>query len=777
MTHTGQYKRGQQRDYKDEYNFPLLWSIIEREQPVTLYLCGNIAMRKPRKCEGVIMERKTRPASTVSEITHAIASLNFCRTNQANLLLLMCRILYFGSSAPVELMNYNSRIGNMPAPATICQALVSLSEAEAQATAAHGQDPETARFLLVDNCQNYHRQRDLRIGCKNVVNVGMSGLYMEALDIDPNIFNLADKWKLIAQNRRGGITVNDLLGFLDQEDADLTGTLHILDALVWCIPSLKPLSKEISMYLSATSTILVPDGQATVYPLASNGRKETIPTELKAGMLNLLEQIGQKPDAYLKRRLPVGAMLLQLQTYLQFHDDAFKSFEIMEPQLQVWHTKWTDVIRIFQMHWGRVAGKNTNPASLGYSTTRIGRPAPRNMKKVEFYPGTQLLYLVLDAKLLDIWQLAFSADLFVYLAFKTDNIFDYFEGLEKAKKLPDIEMLLPMACKLYCTYGTARGHDHAMHDTGTTSEWAQTVPMEIENSSLDTKKRKSSKKAADSVTQKTTKKTRKLKTKPILKPCKGNFVLVQGVDFICDGLNSRKITTAVARGDIHRMYECIKYMLFMFGGSTHTNYLSYVLETVMNLKLECSPEFFNRLLEDVVEHKSAQFDDIFIRDIISWNLRHIAELKIAWRTGTGMKKKSHKHEEPDTNPELCILLKAYKETEVHSRRLTRQIDDRDTDDFARGVKKVFRTDTVKAAAQEIPDNSEGSSTSDEADSDSSLDLSSESGESDSADNTNGDKFYATQGSSYLIDGELFFDERDMLAGPEDEADKVDLELD
>jgi hypothetical protein len=73
-------------------------------------------------------------------------------------------------------------------------------------------------------------------------------------------------------------------------------------------------------------------------------------------MLDFLQQMGQTPERYLKRKLPVGgdgltyAMLQQLQIYLQFDDYAFKSFEIIEPQLQVWHTKWTDVIRIFQTH-------------------------------------------------------------------------------------------------------------------------------------------------------------------------------------------------------------------------------------------------------------------------------------------------------------------------------------------------------------------------------------------------------------------------------------------
>jgi hypothetical protein len=103
-----------------------------------------------------------------------------------------------------------------------------------------------------------------------------------------------------------------------------------------------------------------------------------------------------------------------------------------------------------------------------------------------------------------------------------------------------------------------------MYGTGIASEWAQTVPtgspwvpVEIEDSSLDTKKRKSSKKAADS----TTRKPKKPKTKPTPALRKGDFVLAQNIDFIRDGLNSRKLTTAIARGDIARLYECIKVRL------------------------------------------------------------------------------------------------------------------------------------------------------------------------------------------------------------------------
>ncbi|KAJ7792476.1 hypothetical protein B0H14DRAFT_2623860 [Mycena olivaceomarginata] len=706
-------------------------SVIERDQAVTLYLCENIAMRKSRTRAGVVLERKSRPADIV--ITHAIASLNFCRTDQANLLPLMRGILYFGSSAPVELMNYNSRIGTMPAPTTIRRALIGLSEAEARTTAAHGSDPATAGFLLVDNCQKYHKVRDLRIGREAAMNVGMSGLYMEAPEIDVNVFNLAEKRKLIAQNRRKDITVEDLLGFLDQEDADLIGTLSILEVLVRRIPSLKPLRKEW-------------EGNNT--------------TELKDGMLDFLQQIGQTPESYLKRKLPVGGDVTDLPP---IHDDAFKSLEIPEPQPQT--------------HWGRTVGKNTNPASLGFSAAKIGRAAPSNMK-VEFYPGSQLMYLVLDAKLLDIWR----------LTFKADDIFEHFEALERTGNLPDMEALLPMARKLYRAYGTARGRDHAIYDTGTTSDWAQTVPIgspwvpqEIEDSSLEKKKRK-------------TKKLKKPKEIPQPKKCAGDFVFAQN------------------------------YMLFTFGGSTHSNYLNYVLETIMNLELECSPglkiallrgliwnlsglpghceegdfivEFFNRLLEDVVEHKSAQFDDIFIRNIISRNLRHIAELKVAWRAGVGMDKKAQKHAEPHTMPEMRTLLKVYRDRELHSRRLTRQIDDRDTDDFARGVTKlregalqtsvtktahsrqVLRIDTPispvgsgKPSDQQDSDSDDSGSEAESSESDSSESESSSEDDSD----TEGERFYATRGSAYLIDGELVFDERDMMVGPEDEEEDWNMD--
>jgi hypothetical protein len=48
-----------------EGTIPRVQAVIEEKQRVTLYLCNKIAMRRPRKRDGIVIERKTRPAAMV----------------------------------------------------------------------------------------------------------------------------------------------------------------------------------------------------------------------------------------------------------------------------------------------------------------------------------------------------------------------------------------------------------------------------------------------------------------------------------------------------------------------------------------------------------------------------------------------------------------------------------------------------------------------------------------------------------------------------------------
>ncbi|KAJ4476035.1 hypothetical protein C8J55DRAFT_562073 [Lentinula edodes] len=75
-------------------------------------------------------------------VTHSIAALNFCLNRQANWLPVARGILYFSSSAPVDLFAYESRIGTMPAYGTNYRVLRELGFAEGLATELAGKNPK-----------------------------------------------------------------------------------------------------------------------------------------------------------------------------------------------------------------------------------------------------------------------------------------------------------------------------------------------------------------------------------------------------------------------------------------------------------------------------------------------------------------------------------------------------------------------------------------------------------------------------------------------------------
>jgi hypothetical protein len=131
-------------------------------------------------------------------------------------------------------------------------------------------------------------------------------------------------------------------------------------------------------------------------------------TELKDAFLDFSEQLGQKQGDCDPRLFLAGgdgmsySNMLLLQKYLQNHTDAFESFELLRPVLQLWYTCWTDLCRISDTHWG--APLNDNPATLGHSAKKIGCSPPANLKKVDYYPTAQLLSLVHDMRMLDYWS-------------------------------------------------------------------------------------------------------------------------------------------------------------------------------------------------------------------------------------------------------------------------------------------------------------------------------------------------------------------------------------
>ena len=70
-------------------------------------------------------------------------------------------------------------------------------------------------------------------------------------------------------------------------------------------------------------------------------------TELRDAVLDILSQIGQCPDSFLRWLFLIRGdgltfeKLVWLKRLMQFQADEFQHFDIVYPFLETWHAQWT----------------------------------------------------------------------------------------------------------------------------------------------------------------------------------------------------------------------------------------------------------------------------------------------------------------------------------------------------------------------------------------------------------------------------------------------------
>ncbi|KAF8193655.1 hypothetical protein BJ912DRAFT_1091531 [Pholiota molesta] len=574
--------------------------IITTHQPLLWNLVNTLATRRPR--DNSMVMRTKRPPHLVA--VNVISSIDYSRSSHAKLLPLATALVYFGSKAPFDLFRYRSRIGDMPSYNTVVRSMDALSECEAALTLAHGLNPATIGVIRLDNVQNYLFQRDTSMGRQNRLNIGLAATYYEIeLDgVDISAFDLENVQHTRSQQSRKSFTFHKLHELVDDAHIEAVCILQWISTL-----------PEISLRYrtNAAKQPLKPEA-SKVHPLASSSRNETT---------------GQTKDAFKKRLFPIGGdgltyeKMVQLKEYLQFHNNDLQSMRIVQPLLEWWHTEWTNLSRIFESHWG--PSLTEDPSRLAHSAEAIGHKKPSNLKKVDFYNSREFAFLVLDARILDCWRLFFH----------TENLFEHFDRLASKKKLPSYEDLEIGARRLYRSYTSMRAQERVMRGSQFLAA-DSSIPI--------------------SETQ--------WNPRPKANPnFAGDQVLARSMAFMRETMMARELSLATAEGDVGRVWEIIKTMVFTFAGSSHAKYMGYVLEMVATLEIESTKElrrgllqmtlvnltgrpghwsagdfiqeYFNRLLEAVVERKGVEYGDKFIRKTWSRNLHHIARLKLSWFDG------------------------------------------------------------------------------------------------------------------------------------------------
>ncbi|KIY43252.1 hypothetical protein FISHEDRAFT_78759 [Fistulina hepatica ATCC 64428] len=155
---------------------------------------------------------------------------------------------------------------------------------------------------------------------------------------------------------------------------------------------------------------------------------------------------------------------------------------------------------------------------------------------------------------------------------------------------------------------------------------------------------------------------------------------------------------------------CACLLVFYFHGSSHTKYGNYLLEQITSLEFESHPALREYILENWIlkledeyiecdlfqEHlndtldklhvrNDAEWDGHLMRKVVSLNAYDLMNSKKDILQELSLTRKSTKHPEPNTLPEVRKLLEVYKREQLHSFRRGRKYRERDVDNYSRGI--------------------------------------------------------------------------------------------
>ncbi|KAJ7162020.1 hypothetical protein C8R46DRAFT_904211, partial [Mycena filopes] len=152
---------------------------------------------------------------------------------------------------------------------------------------------------------------------------------------------------------------------------------------------------------------------------------------------------------------------------------------------------------------------------------------------------------------------------------------------------------------------------------------------------------------------------------------------------------------AVPEGDIGRVWEVMKIWIFKFAGSSHQNYMNYLLEVYCMLRYEASKALSDAILDnwllnikDMLKKHGGEFDSKFYRRTISPNVQHFLDMKQEVEEAFEFDHRGQTHTSPHLRPELQLLLTAFKEEEVHLFRSGRSLGHAAVNQFGRGWRRL-----------------------------------------------------------------------------------------
>jgi hypothetical protein len=114
------------------------------------------------------------------------------------------------------------------------------------------------------------------------------------------------------------VSIDQILGLIDQNHLKVIGRLQWLSALVNNIPTLSIYKEEIYLcYQTCAAKLQLPIQKTKIHPLATRRKNEALISNLKDGLVDLLDQMGHGLDRTDRWRLQLLFVLCWWQWHVQ----------------------------------------------------------------------------------------------------------------------------------------------------------------------------------------------------------------------------------------------------------------------------------------------------------------------------------------------------------------------------------------------------------------------------------------------------------------------------
>ncbi|KAK6987804.1 hypothetical protein R3P38DRAFT_2574293 [Favolaschia claudopus] len=719
------------QQYKDEDEF--VWYLTE-------CFAGS------RK-DGKVVVKKNRPHPVIQ--VGAISSFLVSRNQYASGdLALPLGIWLFSTQAHVDIKRVFSRLGYAVSDPTARAALNSLTDSDMNTLHASVGDAmervDADEAKIIDNIQRYVRVYEHGLGKESELKVGTACTILHLENCKPGAFRADDHIaRVIAQDRQK-MTTESLYKSIDWAHNDQILELHFVRILVEFIPLLNHYSSVVSArFRTMLAKHRIPVHKSVLQPLGTNTEREVENKGMYNALLDFDKQMGVDPKkcdnilSWVRGDGASHATVTRLKRILATTPDIYSSFRNVITTPELWHTKATDLNSCASNHYGPAAAKD--PSSLSRSSNATNMKRPTDLKKCDFYPTSRSMTMIYQARVLDCWRLILGCD---------DELLSHFEELVKHDALPSFDDLLEQASILRERYACQGAYqqslDKADQDAASTetkfpvgSPWSPVFTSEVPsfpaNVDVDMPaveedagriERNSGSDPEPEPSTTSPPQTRGRKGKKVKGPTihvespdfDGDRVLSNAVLFLMEFSWWTELNYAIPEGDIGRVLEILKIYIFTFGGTSNQNYMAYLLDLYTLLEFECSPDLKEAILNnfilnlrgedghgvegDVVQEWNnkwlqgfsgrcgGEFDDTFYRKTISPNVLHFLKMKEDIESAFDLKRRGKSHTSPHLRNETKILLKLYRDEELHTFRSGRSMGHAAVNRFDRGYQRL-----------------------------------------------------------------------------------------